>query len=241
MSEEEENSIGEALSRNCVADTSLLNNFVHSGNAHLLKRLLGRPICLSPTILNMQETLLPDFPRAPPASEFLKPLYMSSLPEHPEYRDIAPFIQSFALDAGDLWEPVVPGLEELALAARFSSKGIRVLVREACPETIRPRIELDSGEAEAAAIAVTRGWTFLTEDQASAELLRCLYPEVPVLRTCSLLVHAVERGYLSCEKSANTFNQRIVDELGFWAFRKLEGKQERLWLQCNPARCEWKA
>lgn len=238
---EEENSVEEALGRTCVADTSLLNNFVHSGNAYLLKQLLGKPVYLSPTILNVQETLLPNFPRVPLTSEFLRPLYISSLPEYPEYRDIAPFIQSFALDAGDLWEPVDPGLEELALATRLSSKKIRVRVREACPEITRSRIELDPGEAEAAAIAVTRRWTFLTEDQASVELLRCLYPEVPVVRTCSMLVHAIERGYLSCEQAADTFNQRIVDELGFWAFRRLEGMQERLWLQCSPARCEWRA
>lgn len=238
---EGEVSIEEALGRNCIADTSLLNNFVHSGGARLLDRLLGKPVRLSPTVLDVQETLLPHFPRVPPASEFLKPLYMSGLPEHPEHRGIAPFIQSFALSAGDLWEPVEPSMKELALAARLSSKSIRVRVRNACPEITRSRMELNPGEAEAAAIAVTRGWTFLTDDQASAELLRCLYPDVPVLRTCSLLIHAVGRGYLSCEEAADLFNRRIVDELGFWAFRRAEGKQERLWLRCDPSRCGWEA
>ena len=112
---EGENLTEEALDRNCIADTSLLNNFVHSGSAHLLDQLLARPVRLSPTVLDVQETLLPGFPRVPVASEFLKPLYMSSLPEHPEHREIEPFIQSFALSAGDLWEPVEPSREELAL------------------------------------------------------------------------------------------------------------------------------
>ncbi len=236
---EEEIPAEEALSRNCIADTSLLNNFVHSGSARLLDQLLSRAIRLSPTVLDVQETLLPDFPRVPPASEFLKPLYMSSLPEHPEHREIAPFIQSFALSVGDLWEPVEPSSEELALASRLSSKNIRDRVRNACPKITRPRMELDPGEAEAAAIAINRGWTFLTDDRASAELLRCLYPNVPVMRTCPLLIHAVEQGYVSCKEAAELFNRRIVDDLGFWAFRKLGGARQRLWLRCDPPRCEW--
>ena len=236
---EGENLTEEALSRNCIADTSLLNNFVHSGSARLLDQLLTRPVHLSPTVLDVQETLLPDFPRVPVASEFLRPLYMSSLPEHREYREIAPFLQSFALSAGDLWEPVEPSREELTLAARLSSKSIRDQVRSACPEITRPRIELDPGEAETAAIAITRGWTFLTDDQASTELLRCLYPNVPIMRTCPLLVHAVEQGYISCEEAADRFNRRIVDELGFWAFRKSGGMRQRLWLRCSPTSCKW--
>lgn len=236
---EGENFVKEALSRNCIADTSLLNNFVHSGSAHLLDDLLADPIHLSPTVLDVRETLLAGFPRVPPSSEFLKPLYMSSLPEHQEHKEIAPFIQSFALSAGDLWEPVEPGRKELALAAHLSSKGIRDQVRGACLEITRPRIELDAGEAEAAAIAISHRWTFLTDDQASTELLRCLYPGVPVMRTCPLLVHAAEQGYVSCEEAVDRFNHRIVDELGFWAFRKTGGVRQRLWLRCGPPRCEW--
>lgn len=53
----------EALRRRCIADTSLLNNFVHSGSAHLLNRLLEGPVHLSPAVLDPQETLLPRFPR----------------------------------------------------------------------------------------------------------------------------------------------------------------------------------
>lgn len=232
-------SIEEALRRRCIADTSLLNNFVHSGNARLLNAILGRPVCLSPTVLDVRETLLPGFPRVQPDSEFLKPLYMSGLREYPEHRSIAPFVQSFALGVGNSWEPVDPDLDELKLAARLSNKNIRDRVREACPDITRPRIELNPGEAETAAIAIARGWTFLTDDQASAVLLRCLYPDVPVLRTCSLLMHAVGQDHVSCEVASDIFNRRIVDELGFWAFRRIEGRRERLWLRCDPPRCVW--
>ncbi len=232
-------SVEEALSRRCIADTSLLNNFVHSGSAYLLDRLLRGPVRLSPVVLDIGETLLPAVPQVEPASEFLKPLWMSRYPEHATYRGIAPFIQDFALSAGELWEPAEPGKDELALAAYFSSKRVRADVQDKCPRIRRTRVELHPGEAEAAAIAVSRGWTFLTEDQASVELVQCLYPEVPVLRTCSLLMQAVKQGYLSCEEAADLFNQRIVDELGLWVYRRSDSKRERLWLRCKPLKCVW--
>ncbi len=235
----DELSIEEVLGRRCIADTSLLNNFVHSASVYVLDQLLKKPVQLSPTVLNVEETLLPDFPRTEPASEFLKPLYMAGLPGHSEYKKIAPFIQSFALSAGGLWEPVEPSRDELILAARLRSKTIRTEVRRVCPNISRRKVELDPGEAEAAAIAIRRGWTFLTEDQASAELLGCLYPTVPVRRTCTLLIHAAEQGLLTCEEAAALFNKRIVDQLGFWAFRKSGGTRQRLWLRCIPARCSW--
>lgn len=112
----------EALNRPCIADTSLLNNFVHSGSAYILERILRRPIRLSPTVLDARETRLPEFPRVRPASEFLKPLYMSMSYEHSAYTEIAPFIQSFALSVGDMWEPVEPDSNELVLASRLSSR-----------------------------------------------------------------------------------------------------------------------
>jgi hypothetical protein len=227
------------LSRRCIADTSLLNNFVHSASAWVLERLLGKPVCLSPTVLDVEETRLPDFPRTEPASEFLRPLYIATLPGYSEYRGIAPFIQSFALGAGDHWEPVEPTKEELVLAARLSNRTIRAEVHRVCPETRRKKLELDPGEAEAAAVSICRGWTFLTEDQASVELLDCLYPHVPVQRTCTLLTHAVEQLSLSCEEASELFNRRMVDELGFWAMRRMDGARQRLWLRCDPARCSW--
>jgi hypothetical protein len=235
----DEFSIDEALRRHCIADTSLLNNFVHSASAWVLDRILEGPVRLSPTVLDAKETTLPDFPRNEPASEFLKPLHMAGQPGYSEYRRIAPFIQSFALGAGDLWEPVDPTKDELVLAARLSNRTIRSEVRRTCPGTSRKKMELDPGEAEAAAIAVARGWTFLTEDQASVELLGCLYPGVPVQRTCTLLVHAVERETLTCEEASELFNQRTVDELGFWATRRTNGTRQRLWLRCDATRCSW--
>jgi hypothetical protein len=152
---------------------------------------------------------------------------------------MAPFIQSFALGVGDLWEPVEPSKEDLVLATRLSNRTIRSDVRRTCPGISRKKMELDPGEAEAAAVAITRGWTFLTEDQASVELLGCLYPDVPVQRTCTLLANAVEQETLTCEEAFELFNRRMVDELGFWATCRAKGTRQRLWLRCDPTRCSW--
>ena len=107
----------------------------------------------------------------------------------------------------------------MALASSFRNKRIRAQVRQRCPD-VRGRIELDIGEAEATAVAVSRGFTFLVDDRAAVQLVRCLYPEVTVLRTCGLLAHAVKKGYLPCDEAADLFNRRLAREMGFYASRK---------------------
>jgi predicted nucleic acid-binding protein len=237
----EDGNVEEALLRHCIADNSLLVNFVHTGYAALLDRLLGEPVRLSPAVLDAQEVVLPDLFSKRPASEFLAPLYMSRLPGYSDYRKPAPYIQSFALSVGDLWEPVHPTEEELALAAYFRSKEVRDELCRRYPEIRRARTKVAMGEAETAAVAVSRGWTFLTEDQAAVELVRCLYPNVPVLRTCGLLLRAVELGYVACEEAANLFNHRLEEEVDFRVSRKTDTGtgRERLLLLCDPPRCEW--
>jgi hypothetical protein len=77
------------------------------------------------------------------------------------------------------------------------------------------------------------------DDQAAVNLIRCLYPGAPVLRTCSILAHAVRKGYVTCEEAADLFNNRLAQEMGFYASRKEGGVQQRLRLRCNPPRCIW--
>ena len=227
------------LGRRCVADASVLNNFVHSDSAHLLVRLLDGPVHLAPTVLDPGETRLPGFPRAECSSRFLVPLSMSMLPKYAGHRTVAPLIQAFALAVGNLWQPVELNGEESALASRLGSRPSRTHGRRGMSRTGRRRAELAAPEAEAAAVAVSRGWTLLTDDGASVELLGRLHPEVPAHGTCDLLVHAARKGIVTCEEAADLFNRRIVDELRFWAFRKTGGAKERLWLRCDPARCSW--
>lgn len=240
MSREDAN-IEEALLRHCIADNCLLVNFIHTGYSALLDRLLGEPVRLSPAVLDTQECVLPDLFSRRPASEFLAPLYMSRLPGYSDYTRPASYIQSFALKAGDLWEPAHPTEEELALAAYFRSNEARDELRRRCPEIRRERTKLAMGEAETAAVAISRRWTFLTEDQAAVELVRCLYPDVPVLRTCGLLLHAVERGHIACKEAAHLFNHRLEEEVDFRVSRETDTGtgRERLHLLCDPPRFEW--
>lgn len=231
--------IGEALGRRCVADVSVLNNFVHSDSSHLLQRLLGGPVYLSPTVLHLDETLLPGFPHAECSSRFLKPLSMSRLPKYKSHRATAPLVQSFALSAGNLWQPVELDSRESALASRLGSREMRAGSRREAHPPGRRKTELAAAEAEVAAVAVNRGWALLTDDGAAVELLGRLYPDVPTHGTCDLLVHAARQGMIGCTEAADLFNRRIVDGLRFCAFRRSGGARERLWLRCDPARSSW--
>jgi predicted nucleic acid-binding protein len=173
-----------------------------------------------------------------PVSEFLRPLYMSQLPGYTHYGRWAPHIRDFALSEGTLWRPAVPLIDELTLAAFFRDRRVRIAVRNKCPE-IRGRVELGAGEAEAAAVAVSRGFTFLVDDQAAVNIMRCLYPDVPVLRTCGLLVHAVKRGFIHCDEAAGLFNDRLARGLHFYVSRKTVGIKQYLRFRCNPPNCVW--
>jgi predicted nucleic acid-binding protein len=232
-------SVERALSGDCIADTSLLSNFVNTGYAHLLDRLLGRPVFLSPSVLDEREVISPlDSLGTEPASEFLRPLYMSQFPGNEAYEPWSPHIRAFALGKGTAWRPAALTTSELVLASCFRNKRIRAEVRRRCPD-VRGRIELDTGEAEAAAVAVSRGFTFLVDDKAAVQLVQCLYPGVLVLRTCGLLTHAVKKGYLPCDEAADLFNRRLAREMGFYASRKADGVKKHLQLRCDPPRCVW--
>lgn len=188
-------------------------------------------------MLDDQEDLTPG---SRPSSEFLVPLYLSRFPDGSRYRSATAFIRAFALAAGTLWRPVHPTVDELTLAQRFRDKSIRAEVRAANADLRRKRSELDPGEAESAAIAVSRGWTFLTDDQAAVDVVRSLYPNVPVLRTSGMLVYAAQQGFIDCEEVADLFNLQIKGDLGFYASRKtVSGGREHLFLRCDPPREVW--
>ncbi len=180
-------SLEELLARPCIADTSLLCNFVYTGYADLLLQLVGEPLFLSPTILDEVEATQLELERLP-TSEFLRPLYLARQPGYDRYREAVPYIRSFAEKVGSLWNPSSPSADELFLARELCGKQIWQEVRDRCPSVPRRFVRrgLQQGEAEAVAIAISRGWTVLLEDQAAVELLRCLYPKVGIVRTCSL-------------------------------------------------------
>ncbi len=231
-------SIGDSLKRNCIVDTSLLSNFVFPGQAHLLQRLVGGPVFISPAVLDPAETLLTDFQHHPPRCEFFKTLYEISGQAGERYASAAPFIHSFAGSAGTQWASVDLSLEELELATAFSERSIWSGI-SGIPSKYTKK-GLGAGEAEACAVAVTRGWSLLIDDQAAVELLAGLGHDIPCLRTCMLLTHAVQTELISCADAADLFNRRIVDQFGFSATRNK--RTERLWLRCTPEpKCVWES
>jgi predicted nucleic acid-binding protein len=230
-------SLDELLKRDCIIDTSLLSNFVFTGYAHLLQKLVNGPVLISPAVLDPSETLLPFIYTVAPRCEFLKPLHEIHGDTSETYSAVAPFIQSFALASGSLWQPIELTEEELALAHRFSLREIWKETRNVDPRFTKRG--LGAGEAEACAVAVKRNWTLLIDDQPAIELLGGLGHSVPHVRTCKLLKHAVDNDYISCEEAMHLFNDEIVDRYGFHATRS-KGAQ-RLWFRCNPPECAWDA
>jgi len=235
-------SVAPALSRVCIADLSLLNNFVHTGKFYLLNRILERPLQLSPAVLDVEDLPLKSNTSeatVEPSCDFLKPIYMSTLQDYRHYGKRGSYTSSFVACRGELWEQTEPTLEEIKLATRLRNSKIRQEVRQKHPEIQRSIIELGVGEAETVAIAVYRGWALLTDDQASIEVVSVLFSDTPIVQTCCLLQAAVHRRLIPCTEASDLFNTRMVDGLGHRATRKFGDKVERLWLRCSPLRCSW--
>lgn len=237
--------VGDALGHPCVADASLLSNFIHVGKSYLLHRILGRPVRVTPTVLDAEEVALFESTSemlVEPTSEILKCTFMSKLPGNGHYGKMGSYASSFASCKGELWEPVAPSVEEVKLAARLRDKEITKEARARDPEIRRPRLALSSTAAETAAVAASRRWTFLTEDPASVELVGCLFPSVQIVQTCALLIHAVSNGCVSCAEASDIFNKQMVDGLGLRVTRGSGTKKEQLRLRCHPSgvpRCSW--
>lgn len=134
-----------------------------------------------------------------------------------------------------MWKPLNLSAQELSLAHHLGSKTIKAQIKAVAPEATG-RIRIDAGEAETAAVAISRGMTFLVDDRAAIILLRNLYPNIPVLQTCQLISYAARIGLITCDAAQLLFNERIVQDLNFRVTRN-KGS-ERLELLCNPPRCE---
>lgn len=217
-----------ALGRPCIADTSVLSPLVQTNSAYLLKGLLAGPLHLGPTVLDEDDLSLPGFPTltSEPMSESLYPLYVHGA-NYERHRGRGPLIATFAQAVHTDWTPVVPTSAELRVAARLASRPIRDAIRKACPGA-RFSQPLDAGEAEALAIAATRNWTLLVDDQAAVTAARCLYPGVPVVRLCALLIEAIQSGLISCADASYLYEHEMRQGLGF---------RTPLRIACDPPRC----
>ncbi len=225
--------IVDALRRPCLVDTSLLTNFLYSGNALLLNQLIGQPMQITPAILDAAEVNLIDSDTTTCASEVLRPLFASEEKQE-RYKKTRTHIMSFARAGGTMWTGVDLSKDEYALAFSFREKAIW----DKCPLVRKKRKKgLGAGEAEVLAVAISRKWTVLLDDQAAVDLLRCLAPDLPVLRTCALLVEAVQRKLIDCVSAENLFNDQICGELLFNCKDPESGKFLRF--RCDPPRGQW--
>lgn len=225
--------IVDALRKPCLVDTSLLTNFLYSGNSLLLHQLIGQPMQITPAILDAAEVDLIDSESAACASEVLRPLFASEEKQE-RYKGTRTHIMSFARAKGTMWNGVELSTEEYALALSFRQKAIWDKCR---PGTRKRKKGLGAGEAEVLAVAISRKWTVLLEDQAAVDLLRCLAPALPALRTCALLVEAVQRKLIDCRSAERLFNDQICNELLFNCKDSDSGKFLRF--RCDPPRCQW--
>jgi hypothetical protein len=219
----------------CIADTSLLTNFLYSGMASLLKQLIGNPIHISPVVLDPAEVEYIELPESEPSSEILRPLFVDASRER-RYQNVRNHILSFARAHGDLWIGVDLTDDEMVLAQSYRERS----VWQGCPAATRRRKKgLGAGESEVLAVAITRGWTPLIDDQAAVDLLTALAPELKALRTCRLLVHSVDRSLIDCPSAERLFNECICGELHFNCRNATTGQYLRF--RCNPARCDWES
>lgn len=218
-----------------ISDNNLLSNFVDAGAAHLLFRLLGGSIYVAPSVIDPTE-------KSPyigqPYSETHKfihdrSLELERLQAEPSFESSNPgeryltlktrvTLRSDFVNAQDiLWRSVTltPNIAALALQYRQTHK------------TLKNRL----ADAECLALAKIYGWQLLTDDNGMVEVATTL--NVKTERTCGLLRQATDENLIPCPKAQELFNVLMVDKHGFRAYRNKGA--ERLWLRCNPARCEW--
>lgn len=196
----------------CVADNMVLAMFVDADRADLLPILAGGSLLVPPSVIDPDEA--PPFAQQPTA-EFAKgAFYLQQRSARPV--DAVRFSRRMAFypGRGIAWQPAVLSVAELRLAASFAD-----------PETWRRAASIDPavrakrigrGEAECAAVAVSRGLTLWSDDAAIIALLAALHPGHPVERISDLLGRAVRQGTVGCDDAADLYNRVFKATLGLW-------------------------
>jgi len=201
----------------CIADTMVLVMFVDAGHASLLSALAGGSVFVAPSVIDPTET--PLFVRQPIA-EFTRGIYRAqqdlSLSLH------ATRVQrrtAFYQAVGSAWLPVTLSVAELRTTQYLASPTARKTARGIVP-TLKAR-HVGAGEAESAAVAITRDWTLWIDDSAIVNLLAALYPGHPVERISDLVIRAAHEGLIGCQEAADLYNDVFRDRLGLWTNLRL--------------------
>lgn len=200
----------------------VLAMFVDADRLPLLTALASGGLFVPPSIVDPDER--PPFARQPIAEFARGAFYFQERLGFP--RDAVRLSRrtAFYLAADSGWRSAALSLDELRLAASFVEPATW---RQAETANSAVRIKkLDRGEAECAAVAVTRGWRLWSDDAAVVGLLAALYPDQPVERISDLLARAVTERLIPCVDAADLYNDGFKATLRLWT---------RLTAVCVPA------
>jgi hypothetical protein len=196
-----------------VIDTVVIQYFLLVGRADLLLRLLGTPLRLPRVVFD------PDEPKGTP------PLAMSELSRAIDYYERRSRDPS---RTDDERVAAAQAQRRLALVRESHARGDVEVVDMTEPErtvfaalTDSAQVEgfglsfpLDPGEAACVAIALTRAWTIVTDDDDALTAVRSRHATHPYERIRRLLVRAARSGFIT-EAEANAIHTEMTN-LGFW-------------------------
>lgn len=205
----------------------VLAMFVDAGRAELLAALAAGRLFVPPSIIDPAET--PPF-LAPPTAEFARgAFYLQERLGNPLAAVRFHRRTAFYLDVNASWRPIALSIDELQQADAFTAPATWAVAETKNPARRIRRIS--RGEAECAAVAISRGWTFWTDDAAIVDLLATLYPAQPVERISDLLIRAARAGWLGCQEAADLYNDIFRDTLGLWTAYALVCRDGRITIQ----------
>jgi hypothetical protein len=190
----------------------VLAMFVDANRVALLAELATGHVFVSPTVIDPDER--PPFHQQPTA-EFAKGAYYFQqrlgLPVDAVrlHRRVA-----FYASMGTVWRPAVLSTAELQLTATLLDPTTWQQAMAIDP-SVRVK-KVDRGEAECAAVALTRNWTLWTDDAAIVALLAALHPGHPVERISDLLARGVRAGLIACQDAADLYNVVFKGQLNLW-------------------------
>jgi hypothetical protein len=190
----------------------VLAMFVDTGHAALLRALAADRLFVTPSIIDPAE--VPPFPSQPTAEFAQGAYYFQERQGNPLAAVRLNRRTAFYLDVDTAWTPATLSTEELQQADLFASPATWAAAEARDPGRRIKRVS--RGEAECAAVAVTRGWTFWTDDAAILDLLAVLHPAQPVERISDLLIRAAREGLLGCQEAAELYNDVFRDTLELW-------------------------
>lgn len=196
-----------------VADTMVLGMFVDAGYTQLLTDLAAGNLIITPAIINPAET--PPY-ASHPMAEFAAGTFLfqqrlgNPLDEVRFSRRAA-----YYLDINLGWNPAALSIEEIKQQEMLSSGAIWEDSRVS--HSGRRNARIGRGEAECAAVAISRGLTLWSDDAAIVSLLAVLHPDHPVERISDLVIRAAREEHLSCQEAADLYNDIFKQRLGLWS------------------------